>query len=294
MDKNRIVETRTNILKVLKEYFLLSIGTIIVTVGLYVFAIPNSFVMGGVTGISIIVAPLLPTWLTPATLVLILNIVLLLVGFAFLGRDFGFKTVYFTLVYSALTYLFEAIVPLKAPLTQEPLLELVLAIVLTAIGSAILFNINASSGGTDIIAMILKKYTAINVGTALIFADCIVALSSFRVFDIPTGLFSILGLFAKSFLVDGLIENFNLCKYFTIITEKGEDITEYIMKEMHRGVTIHHAIGAFTHHDKSVLLTVCKRYEAHQLKEKIKQIDPSAFIMITNSSEIIGRGFRSV
>lgn len=282
-------------LKKLKDFLLLNLGSLVLAVGVYFFKIPNGFVTGGVSGIATLLAPVFNiSWLTPGLLIIIFNVLLLLLGFIFVNKSFGFKTVYCTLVYSALTYLFEAIVPLKAPLTQEPLLELVLAIVLTAIGSAILFNINASSGGTDIIAMILKKYTAINVGTALIFADCIVAFSSFFVFDIPTGLFSILGLFAKSFLVDGLIENFNLCKYFTIITEKGDEIIDYIMKEMHRGVTIYHAEGGFSHHDKTVLLTVCKRSEAHQLKEKIKQIDSSAFIMITNSSEIIGRGFRSV
>ena len=168
------------------------------------------------------------------------------------------------------------------------------AILLSAIGSAILFNHDASSGGTDIIAMIFKKYTAINVGTALLIADGIVAVSAFFVFGVKAGLFSILGLFAKSFLVDGIIESFNLCKYFTIITEKPDEICDYIMKEIHRGVTKHMAEGAFSHRNKTVILTVCRRYEARLLKAKIKEIDPSAFIMITNSSEIIGRGFRSV
>jgi uncharacterized membrane-anchored protein YitT (DUF2179 family) len=223
-------------------------------------------------------------------------VLLLVIGFIFVNKSFGFKTVYCTLAYSAITYLFEWIVPMEGKtLTNEPLLELVCAILLTAIGSAILFNINASSGGTDIIAMILKKYTNINVGTALMLADCVVAISAFFVYPtIEIGLFSALGLFAKCFLVDGIIENFNMCKYFTIITDKPQQICEYIMNEMHHGVTSHSAQGVFTHKEKTVLLTVCRRAEAHALKAKIKELDTSAFIMITNSSEIIGRGFRSV
>lgn len=284
--------------KKLKNFALLNIGTLLLSMGVYFFKIPNGFSTGGVSGIATILGKLfenvsfLKNWLTPGLIIIILNVLLLIVGFIFVNKQFGFYTVYCTLMYSGLTYLFEWIFPLSAPLTDQPFLELIYAIMLTAIGSAILFNVDASSGGTDIIAMILKKYTHIHIGIALLIADSIVAFSSFFVFHSMTvGLYSVLGLFMKSFLVDGIIENLNMCKFFTIITEKPDEICEYIMTTMHRGVTKYDAEGAYSHREKKVLLAVCRKYEARMLKKKINEIDPTAFIMITNSSEILGKGF---
>ena len=284
-------------LKIVKEYIFITFGAVLMAVGVYFFKIPYGFSTGGVSGIATVLSKIIPN-LSAATLILIMNVALLVLGFIFVNKDFGVRTVYCTLMYSALTYLFELLIPAEAvsagnPLTDQPLLELIFAILLTSFGAAIMFNTGASSGGTDIIAMILKKYTAINVGTALLIADAIVAFSSFFVFDVTIGLFSVLGLFMKAFLVDGIIENMNMCKYFTIITEKPDEICDFIMTTLHRGVTKQDAEGAFSHNKKKVLLTVCKRSEAHQLKLKVKEIDPTSFIMITNSSEILGRGFRN-
>ena len=299
-------------LKKIKSFLLMTLGCLILAVGVYFFKIPNGFVTGGVSGLATLLGKLISNvealnWLTTSLMIIILNGLLLVVGFIFVNKSFGFKTIYCTLAYSALTYLFEWLFPeenvlklfsttaLPLPLTSQPLLELVFAILLTAIGSAILFNSDASSGGTDILAMILKKYTSLNVGTALLLADCVIAFSSFFVYkDVTVGLFSVLGLFSKSFFVDGIIENLNMCKYFTIITEKADEICAFVLQDMHRGVTRHEAEGAFSHMPKTVLLTVCNRHEAHVLKAKIKEVDPAAFIMVTNSSEILGRGFRSL
>lgn len=279
----------------IKDYILITFGAMLIAIGVYFFKVPNGFATGGVSGIATVLDEIIKVeWLTAGLLIIMLNLALLLVGFIFVNKQFGLKTVYCTIAYSALTYLLEWIYPLEnRTLTEEPLLELVFAIVITAVGAALLFNADASSGGTDIIAMILKKYTHINVGMALLVADSIVAISAFWVFGVEIGLFSLLGLFSKSFLVDGVIENLNLCKYFTIITEKPDDICEYIIKEMHHGVTLQNAEGGFSHHKKKVILAVCRRSEAHLLKRKIKNIDPTSFVMITNSSEIIGRGFRN-
>lgn len=157
-----------------------------------------------------------------------------------------------------------------------------------------IFYSNASSGGTDIIALILKKYFKLNVGKALLCVDFIVASSAFIVFDVVTGLFSLLGLFAKAFIVDGVIESMHACKYFMVITSNPKEISEFIINELHHGVTTHAVIGEYTHFDKTMIHTVCKRIEAIRLREKIRQLDPGAFVIISTSSEIIGRGFRSV
>ena len=181
-----------------------------------------------------------------------------------------------------------------AKLTGQPMLELVFAVMLTGIGSAILFKCNASSGGTDIVALILKKYTSLNVGTALLITDVLTAASTIFIFGVEVGLFSLLGLFAKVFVVDDILDSMNMCKSFTIITTKPRQIEDYITKKMKRGATVYHAEGAYTHKDKTVILTVCRRSEAIKLRKKVKEIDEHSFMVITKTSEIMGKGFRDV
>lgn len=270
----------------------MTMGCVLLAVGVYFFKIPNGFATGGVTGIGTILAKLTP--ISAGAWIWVLNILLLLLGFIFLGKGNGVKTVYCSMLYSAITYALEIIVPLTEPLSNQPLLELVYAMLLTSIGSALIFNADASSGGTDITALILKKYTSIDVGKALLIVDFVVAASSFIVFDIQTGLFSLLGLFAKAFIVDAVIDNLNTCKYFVVITDKREEIASFIMETLHHGVTVASVVGEYTKQDKAMIHTVCKRVEAIKLRNKIKEIDPKAFIIITTSSEIIGRGFRGV
>lgn len=279
---------KTNI----KNFLHMTLGCMLLSAGVYFFKIPNGFSTGGVTGIGTVLGKLTP--ITPAVWIWILNIGLLLLGLLILGRQNMLKTAYCSILYSALTYGFEVFVPLSAPLTDQPLLELIYAILLTSIGSAMIFNADASSGGTDIAALILKKFTRINVGKALLVVDFIVAASAFFVFGVSIGLFSLLGLFAKAFLVDTVIENLNTCKYFIVITEKREEISQFIIQTLHHGVTIHGVVGEYTKDEKCMIHTVCKRIEAYRLKNKIKEIDPKSFVIVTTSSEIIGRGFRSV
>ena len=171
------------------------------------------------------------------------------------------------------------------------MLELVFAIFLPAVGSAILFNIGASSGGTDIIAMILKAHSSLNIGTALLCVDVASVLMSFFVFGPTTGLYSSLGLMAKSLVIDEAIENINLCKCFTIICDDPDPICEYIIHDLNRSATTYKAQGAFTHHNKTVILTTVKRGQAVWLRNYIRKKEPDAFILISNSSEIIGKGF---
>ena len=264
----------------IKKFFFMNIGCILLAMGVYFFKIPNGFATGGVSGISTILAQTTP--ISAGIWIWLLNFVLMALGFIFLG------------IYSAVTYLLEVFMPVTNPLTDQPFLELVYAMLLTSIGSAIIFNSDASSGGTDIVALILRKYTSVDVGKALLIVDFVVAAGAFIVFDIRTGLFSLLGLFAKAFIVDGFIESLNTCKYFVVITSKREEISEFIIKTLHHGATITSATGEFTGEVKTMIHTVCKRFEAIKLRNRIKEIDPHAFIIITTSSEIIGRGFRSV
>ena len=272
--------------------FTMHVGIVLLSVGVYFFKIPNGFATGGVTGIGTLLGKLTP--LDPGVIIWILNGVLLLIGFVFLGKNTGIKTVYCSMLYSALIFIFERLVPLESPVSDQPFLELAYAMLLTSIGSAMIFYSGGSSGGTDIVALILKKYVKIDVGKALLLVDFLIASSAFFVFGVTTGLFSLLGLFAKAFIVDSVIENLNTCKYFVVITSKPHEIADFIIKELHHGVTSQVAIGEYTHSERTMIHTVCKRIEAIRLREKIKIIDPDAFIIVTTSSEIIGRGFRSV
>ena len=282
---------RKGLLKeILKEYAILTFATLVLVVGVYVFKFPNNFSFGGVTGIAVVLGKL--GGLTPSSYTFIINMALLVLGFIFLGKGFGIKTVYVSVLTSVGLSVAEILFPMSGPLTNEPVLELLFGIFLPAFSSAILFNVGASSGGTDIVAMILKKYTSFNIGTALLLVDVAIAVSSFFIFDAATGLFSVTGLMAKSLVIDGVIENINLCKYFTIICEHPEPIKDFIINDLHRGATIYKAEGAYTHAEKTVILTAMKRSQAVQLRNFVRQTEPTAFITITNSSEIIGKGFR--
>ncbi len=275
-----------------KDFLLLNAGTLVVALGVYFFKIPNNFSTGGVTGIAIVISKFLP-WISTGSLVFLFNMLLLGVGFVFLSRKFGFATVYASTLMSVVVWVLERVYPMEAPFTDEPLLELIFAVGLPALGSALLFNIGASTGGTDIIAMLLKKYTSIDIGKALLAADFIVALSACFVFGIRTGLFSILGLLMKSMLVDSVIEGINQCKYLHIICQDPEVICDFIVQKLHRGATICEATGAYTHHKLYLVLSVVSRGQAVALRHYVRQVEPHAFIMTTSTSEIIGKGFRS-
>ena len=277
----------------IKAFLLVNLGVLLLTMGVYFFKLPNHFSTGGVSGISIILSSVIPN-VSTATLMAIINILLLIVGYLFLGRQFGFWTTYCSLMYSFETWALERIYPMGKPFTDQPVLELCFAMMLPAVGSALMFNYNASSGGTDIVAMILKKYTSISdIGKALFISDSVIALASCFFFGIETGMFSVLGLFLKAFVVDSVIESINLCKFFSIVTSKPQEICDFIIKELHHSSTVVDGQGAFSHEDRKVVLTAVRRGEAVRLRQKCKQIDPHSFMFITNTSEIIGKGFRA-
>ncbi len=277
---------------ILWEYLILTLATVFLVAGVYIFKFPNHFSFGGVTGIAIVMGDILPV--SPSTINFIINMFLLVLGFLFLGKSTGLKTVYVSILTSVGLSLLEGIAPMEAPLTNQPVLELIFAIVMPAVSSAILFNMGASGGGTDIIAMVLKKYTNVSIGIALFIVDLFIVLCSCLVFDIQTGLFSFCGLLAKVLVIDDVIENINLCKYFTIICDEAEPICHYINEKLNRSATIYQAQGAYTHKPKTIILTVMNRSQAVLLRNYIKQTQPDAFMMITNSSEIIGKGFRGL
>ncbi|MBO5879015.1 MAG: YitT family protein [Clostridia bacterium] len=278
---------------IVKYFSFLNLGILMMSVGIYFFKSTNGFATGGVSGISILLARILP-FISQGTYMMMINVILLILGVIILGKKCGALTFYCSLMMSLENLAFEQIFHLDGPLTQHTMLELVYAVGLTGIGAAIIFKCNASSGGTDIVALILKKYTHMNVGEALLISDFVIAASTIFIYGIEAGLFSLVGLFAKVFVVDDLLDSMNMCKAFTIITTKAAEIDDFIMNELHHGATVHSANGAYSGEEKQVIITVCRRTEALKLRRKIKEIDPHSFIIITKTSEIMGKGFRDV
>ena len=275
----------------LNDFFILNAGTLLTAVGSYFFKFPNNFSTGGVTGISVVLTHYFPG-LSNGTIVSVINIALLIVGLLLLGKGFGFKTFYVTVAFSAMLKILEVIWPMTQPLTDQPFMELLLGVFLPAWGSALLYNIGSSTGGTDIIAMIVKKYFKCHIGRALLIVDFFITLLTFVAFGPETGLFSMVGLFIRSFAVDLFLENMNTYKYFTIITDKPQEIYSYITDVLHRGATVYQAEGLYKHTEKTVIMTAQGKKQALHLQDVIRQKDPHAFVLVTNTSEIIGKGFR--
>lgn len=277
---------------VLRRYALLTLGILITALGVYFFKFPNNFSTGGVSGLSLILGRILPSPLfTPSTLVLFINVLLLAVGFVFLGRGFAFSTVYCSLLLSLSLTVMEQLWPLSGPMTDQPFLELCFAVLLPAFGSAVLFHLDASSGGTDIIAMIVRKYTSLNIGAALMVADAFITLAALLCFGVKTGLFSILGLLMKSLLVDFVTDSFRTRKCFQIITSDPQPIVNFITVSLHRGATLEDVYGAYQHEKKTLIITVLTRAQALALRRFVHANDPHAFMVITTSTEIVGKGF---
>lgn len=276
--------------QLLREFLPLTLGTALVAFGVYFFKFPNNFSTGGVTGIAVLLSAVFPS-ISSSTFASVINILFLILGFAVLNRGFGVRTVYCSLLFSALLSGLEWLCPMSAPLTDQKMLELFFAVIFPALGSAILFNMQGSTGGTDILAMILRKFTSLDIGRALLCVDVLIAGSTLFLINIETGLFSLLGLILKSVLVDTVIESLNRKKSFILVTSCPDEVCNFITHTLHRSATFWKAEGAYTHQEKWVVLAALSRAQAVALRRYLKVLDPHAFMLITNSSEIFGKGF---
>ena len=273
-------------------FLLLNFGLAVLAAGVHFFKAPNNFAFGGTSGISILISSLTP--FNVGTAMLLINAVLVVIGLVFLGPKRMGVTIYSSMALSVFVDLFERIWPMSAPFTDDKFLELCYAVILPAVGSAIVFNIGASSGGTDIVAMILSDKTSIEIGKALLLSDFLIALAAGGLYGVRTGMYCVLGLLAKAFGVDGVIENINIRKKITIVSQHPDEILEFIINDLKRGATVYTAHGAFSGRDEEVITTVLGRRQAVLLRNYIRRVDPASFITIVNSSETIGKGFRSI
>ena len=223
------------------------------------------------------------------------DLLLLAVAWLFVDRKFAMDTAYASILLSTLLVLLEKLYPMARPLSGEPVLDLLFAIALPAIASALLFYIGASSGGTDVLAMLLKKYTNIkNIGNALFLSDLVMVLAACFVFDIETALYSFVGLTVKSFMIDNIIQSITLCKSVTISCSDPEPICDFILKELDRSATVVGGYGAYTHEPRSVIFTTMNRRQADRLRAYLHENHPHAFLSVSSTNEVFGKGFTQV
>ena len=277
----------------IKYALLLNLGLFLTAAGIHLFKTPNHFAMGGTSGMSIIMATLWPGMNVGGAL-FIINGILVVLGLCFLGVKTMGVTIYSSFALSAFVSLLEWIYPMTAPFTNDTLLELCFAVALPAAGSAIVFNVGASTGGTDILAMILSKYTSLEIGKALLLSDLAIAAWAGGLYGIATGLYCTLGTFSKALMVDSVIESINVRKMMTIGSARPQQVQDFILNKLHRSATVYDAEGAYTHKELKVITTILNRRQAMELRNFIRRTDPHAFMTIVNSSETIGKGFRHV
>ncbi len=272
------------------EYFFTAFGTLVAAIGIFYFLVPQNLAIGGVTGFSIVMTSYIKLPISIVTF--ITNVILLLLGFIFIGREFGGKTIFSVIVLSVSMYVMENFFPISQPMTNEILLNLIVGILLFAIGLAIVFNQNASTGGTDILAKILNKYFNLNFGTGLLVADAIVVCLAIITFGLEQGILGALGWFLKGIAVNYFIDGFNIKKETVIVSQKPNEIKEFIFSKIHRGVTIYKAQGGYTNENKDIIVTVLTKNEYFALKKRLKEIDPQIFVLVRNVQDVFGRGFQ--
>ena len=271
-------------LKQIKNFLIMTLSITIMAIGVYYFKFPNNFTFGGVTGAAVVFAKITP--LSASMFSTIVNMLLLVVGFFFLGKDFAIKTTYATILLSVELLVLEKLDPLTHPLSNEPMLELIFAIALPAIASALLFYVGASSGGTDVIAMIVKKYAHVeNIGMALFLTDLVMIIIACFVFD---------GLVVKSFMIDAIIENIMLRQSIMLICDDKDVICDYITNTLEKSATYVEARGAYTGERNYIVFSTLTKKQAIELRSFIHQNKLHAFMSVMSTSEVFGKGFSSL
>ncbi|WP_425540215.1 YitT family protein [Microaceticoccus formicicus] len=274
----------------IKRIALITIAVFVIAIGIYYLWIPLKLAPGGTTGLTVIIKSLFPR--LPVSLAIgIINFILLLLGFIFIGKEFGGYTIYSSVMLSFFIRVFEQVYPVSQPVVDNVFLNLIFGGLFVGFGIGIVFNQNASTGGTDIVAMILNKFYHISLSTAVLIADLVITLVATYIVGLEIGMYSILGIMINSLIIGKVISGFNTRIEMMIITSKFDQVNVYLNKEIGRGTTIYHAEGGFSYEPKKVISTVLSKNEYIKAKLYLKEIDPGAFVIINNVNEVVGEGF---
>lgn len=270
------------------------LGALCIAVGLYFFWAPSRLAAGGVSGLAIVIKALVPQ-MPIGIIILALDIVMFTLGFIVLGKSFGLKSLACSLSVSIITTLLELIWPQWQPISEDSLLVLICGALFIALGQAIVFNLEASSGGTDIIAKIISQFTQLNIGLSLMIADMIVVLFATSLLGLEKGLYAALGVILTTQLIDYFISGFDIKRYVIIVPSskaEAEKINLYILEVLKRGATLYTGKGGYSKEERHIITTVIDRKEFIELKKTVLSIDPQAFMTIHNLHEVIGEGFQ--
>lgn len=271
----------------LREYMIITLGVLITAAGVYFFMIPGHIVVGSLSGLVLVLSNFVP--LPISVMTFLLNALLLVFGFIVIGREFGAKTIYTSILLPAFLRMFEVILPNQKSLTGDVILDTLCYVLTVSVGLAMLFNANASSGGLDIIAKFLNKYFHIELGKSMTIAGMCTAVTSILVYDTKTLVISILATYFNGIVLDHFIDGFHVRKRVCILSDHHGEIREYIMKKMHRGVTLYQAWGGYDNREKIEIQTILTRSEYGVLMNYIRETDPNAFITVSTVSEVIGQ-----
>ena len=264
----------------IKEIIILTVAVTIIAAAIFFFLVPSHTSISSISGLGIVLSNFIPLPLSAITM--ILNVVLLIIGFLTCGKEFGAKTVYTSILLPLLLGLFELLFPNFESITCSQELDVLCYILVVSIGLSILFNRNASSGGLDIVAKILNKYLRIDLGKAMSLAGMCVALSAALVYDKKTVVLSVLGTYFNGIILDHFIFDNSKKRRVCIITEKEEELRQFIVNDLHSGATIYEAIGAFNFEKHNEIITIVDKSEYQKLMNFIGRTDPKAFITVYN------------
>ena len=275
---------KINFNEVIKEIVILTVAVAIIAAAVYFFLVPSHTSVSSISGLGIVLSNFVPLQLSAITM--ILNVVLLIIGFFTCGREFGVKTVYTSVMLPLFLGLFEIIFPNFGSMTDSQELDVLCYILVVSVGLSILFNRNASSGGLDIVAKIMNKYLHMELGKAMSLSGMCVALSAALVYDKKTVVLSILGTYFNGIVLDHFIFDNNIKRRVCIITKKEEELRQFIIHDLHSGATIYEAIGAYNMEKRREIITIVDKGEYQKLMKFINQEDPKAFITVYNVSNM--------
>ena len=268
----------------LREFFNITVGTVIVAAAVYFFMYPSHVTVGSAAGLALVISEFVPM---PASMItMIMNVGLLIIGFLLIGPEFGAKTVYCAVLMPCYIAIFERLFPNFQSITQDPLLDVVCYILVVGVGLAVLFSCNASSGGLDIVAKIMNKYLRMDLGQAMSVSGMIVALCSALCYDSKTVVLSVLGTYFGGIVVDQFIFGFNIKRRVCIISPKVDEIVHHILYEIHSGASLNQTIGAYDNVVRKEIITIVDKQEYKALMDYVRKVDPKAFVTVYSVNEI--------
>jgi len=269
----------------IQDMAVITFATFIVAGAVYFFMMPNNLAIASIAGLAVVLQKFIP--LSVATISLIFNVGLLIIGFIFVGREFGGKTVYTSVILPIFVGIFEKLFPKYNGLTGDPFLDMICYIFIVSIGLSLLFNHNASSGGLDIIVKILNKYLHIDKGKAMSIAGMLVSLSAVFAYDTKTVVLSVLGTYLNGIILDYFLFGTNIKKKVCILSRKNEEIKKYILKNMHSGATLYKVIGAYNNEEHEEVVAIVNKREYGVLMQFIRRTDPDAFVTVSTINEVM-------